>query len=168
MIELLVVMAIAAILLAVGIPSFRPLLNSMRLSTAASTLIADLSRARSEAIKRNSRMLMCVRNSAGTDCAIGAGWAGGWIVCYDDETNSSPGNGIADGLCDAPPGDGSRPNPVLSRAAASGGMTITASDTKVRFSPNGTATPLSLVLQPIDAPVTRTVVVAATGNISRK
>jgi prepilin-type N-terminal cleavage/methylation domain-containing protein len=50
--ELMVVLAISAILLTIGIPAFASLSQSSRLSSATTELIASLHLARSEAIKR--------------------------------------------------------------------------------------------------------------------
>lgn len=54
LIELMVTIAVAAILLAVAVPSFRHLIISNRLTTAANDVVTALTVARSEAIKRNA------------------------------------------------------------------------------------------------------------------
>ncbi|TXT27357.1 MAG: type IV fimbrial bioproteinis protein FimT [Gallionellaceae bacterium] len=82
-IELLVTLVIAAILAALAVPSFSSLVNDTRLSSTMARLAADLNRARSEAIKRNMRVLVCVRDAAGTNCGAGTDWSNGWLVCYD-------------------------------------------------------------------------------------
>lgn len=169
MIEVLVVMAVSALLLLIAVPSFTSTINAMRLSGVSSQLVADMTFARNEAIKRNSRMIVCVRNTAGTDCATtGSNWASGWVVCYDNETSGSPGNGIADGSCDVPPVDGSNPNPVVVRAAQKTPITLESTLTATQFSPTGTASAISVVLRNVNTVSTRTVAVAATGNISRQ
>jgi type IV fimbrial biogenesis protein FimT len=70
--ELLVAIAIAAILMAVGAPAMRDLVVSQRLRTAANNLYSDLSYARAEAIKRN----------ASVQVQAGANWASGWGVLF--------------------------------------------------------------------------------------
>ena len=175
MIELLVVIAIAAILMLVAAPSFRTFMNNTRLSSTSSKLLTDLNIARSEAIKRNSRMLVCVRNTAGNDCAAGTNWAPGWLVCYDNETSSTPGNGIPDGKCDAVPSGGSNVNPIVLGSALSNTLTLLGPSAAIRFNPNGsqgvpgagTAATLVLSLNPSTG-ITRTVTVAATGRISKQ
>ena len=86
LIELLVVLAVSAILLAVGVPSFASLIQSTRLTSATNELVASLSLARSEAIKRSGRAVMCV-SATGTSCA-GRGWHEGWLVFHDANGNA--------------------------------------------------------------------------------
>lgn len=56
LIELMVTIAVAAILLAVAVPSFRHLIISNRLTTAANNVVTAVTLARSEAIKRNANV----------------------------------------------------------------------------------------------------------------
>lgn len=53
LIEMMVTVAVAAILLTIAIPSFTHMIEQNRLKSTAETLYADLRFARSEAIKRN-------------------------------------------------------------------------------------------------------------------
>lgn len=135
MVELMVVIAIAAVLLGLGVPSFSALVNKTRLNSAASLLSNDLNLARSEAIKRNTRMLVCPPNAAGTDCqTVSPNWANGWIVCIDADS---------DGACDA--STAGTPNPISIRPALATNLTLSALDTAatpasvtlVRFNANG-------------------------------
>ena len=57
--EMLVTMAIAVILLGVGVPSFSSAILSSRLSTQASDVFGALQRARSEAITRATPVSSC-------------------------------------------------------------------------------------------------------------
>lgn len=90
LIELLVALSIAAILLAVGIPSFRSTIASNRLTSTTNDLVGTLAQARSEAIKRGVRVTVCRSNNS-TSCnnpAAGANhatnhWQQGWIVFLD-------------------------------------------------------------------------------------
>lgn len=172
-VELLVVIAIVAILVVVGAPSFSTFMNNSRLSATSSQLLNELNLARSEAIKRNMRVLVCVRNAAGTDCGSGTNWAAGWLVCYDNETDST-GNGIADGKCDVAPVDGSNPNPMVLQPALASSITLTGSASTIRFNPNGSqgtspgGTAATLLVGLTSATSTRTVTVAVTGNISKQ
>jgi type IV fimbrial biogenesis protein FimT len=79
MLELLVVVAIAALLFAIGVPTFRNASLGARLSAAANNLLASIQLARSEAIKRNLAVTVCA-SSDGATCAGGGGWEQGWIV----------------------------------------------------------------------------------------
>jgi type IV fimbrial biogenesis protein FimT len=54
LIELMVALAVAAILISAAVPGFQHLIISSRLTTTANELVAALNMARSEAIKRNA------------------------------------------------------------------------------------------------------------------
>lgn len=86
LLELMVVLAIAAILLTVGIPSFASLARSSRLSAATNEFLASLHLARAEAIKRGRRAVMCP-SATGTSCADG-GWHQGWLLFHDANNNA--------------------------------------------------------------------------------
>jgi len=86
--ELMVVMAIVAILLGIGVPSYRYITNSYRMSAEVNGLLGDLQYARAEAIKEGQTVSTCVSTN-GTTCAGGANvnWASGWIVFPDPNAN---------------------------------------------------------------------------------
>lgn len=90
LLELLVVLAIVGILLAIGLPSLRGMVVSGARSDAATGLYAALSRARSEAISRNTTVSVCARDLAASapGCAGSANWMNGWLV-YTTTTNGS-------------------------------------------------------------------------------
>ena len=71
MIELVIVVAIAIILATVGIPSMRSFMSSQRIKTTSFDMIAMLTIARSEAIKRNTPVQAAPVNSD---------WMQGWVV----------------------------------------------------------------------------------------
>lgn len=84
LIELMVTIAVLAILLAIAVPSFNDATLGSKLGSYANNLVASAHLARSEAIKRNSAVRLCV-SSNGTSCATG-GWEQGWIVLTADGT----------------------------------------------------------------------------------
>ncbi|MFA6061536.1 MAG: GspH/FimT family protein [Gallionella sp.] len=163
MMELMVVVAIAAILAAVAVPSFNGFINQTAQDSTVSQLVSDMNRARSEAIKRNTRMLICVRDAAGTDCGNGTNWQNGWLICYD--TNE-------DGTCDttAPP-DGSASNPIVVHQALGAKLTLTGLANLIRFNPNGTqggGTASTLAVGGTWAGATaKTINIAPTGHIAK-
>lgn len=87
LLELMVVLAVSAILLGIGIPSFAAFTSSSRLASATNELVSSLHLARSEAIKRNSRTVMCT-SATGTACADSGGWHQGWLVFHDANNNA--------------------------------------------------------------------------------
>lgn len=74
LLDLLITVAIAGILITIGIPSFNQIINSNRLTTNINKLVTTLYLARSEAIKRNQPVT--IRKS-------GAEWESGWTVFAD-------------------------------------------------------------------------------------
>lgn len=97
LVELMVAMAVAAILLALSLPSFNSVINSNRLTGAASDLIVSLQAARADAIRYNRRTVLCLStnaNAAIPACAAnGATNATGWIVFKDANSNGAYDNG---------------------------------------------------------------------------
>jgi type IV fimbrial biogenesis protein FimT len=88
LIELLVAMSVLTILLAVGVPSFGQFMANTQLSGYANTMFSHLALARSEAIKRNSRVAIC-KSSDGSTCASTGDWNQGWIVFADTDNSGS-------------------------------------------------------------------------------
>lgn len=80
-IELMVVVAIVAILAALAGPSFSPLIERWRVREAAETLTSSLYYARSEAIKRGGNLI--IQTNSGSD------WSTGWHVFHDINGNNT-------------------------------------------------------------------------------
>jgi type IV fimbrial biogenesis protein FimT len=85
LVELMIVIAIVAILLVIALPSFRDTFNRNRITTESNDLVTAFTLARSEAITRTVPVSVCP-SSTGTSC-IGTGaaadWGRGWIVFVD-------------------------------------------------------------------------------------
>lgn len=77
--ELLVTIAIAAILVAVALPSFRGTIQRHRLRSAADNLQAAIDYARAEAVLRASYVSLCASADSAT-CSGAATYETGWIV----------------------------------------------------------------------------------------
>jgi type IV fimbrial biogenesis protein FimT len=90
LVELMVTIGILAILMMVAIPSFNSALISYRLTSIANTFVASAQLARSEAIKRNSRVTLC-KSANGVDCTTAGGWQQGWILFNDIDNNALKG-----------------------------------------------------------------------------
>lgn len=80
LIELMVTLAIAAVLLVVGVPSFVEFQRNSELTSQTNSLVAALNAARTEAMKRNTNAYVIPGGSANK-------WSDGWIVFAD--TNRS-------------------------------------------------------------------------------
>ena len=86
MIEMLMTIAIAAILMAIAIPSFRYITNANRIAGEMNGLLGDLQLARAEAIKDGHAVTVC-QSSDGLSCTTNwNSWQSGWIV-FSDPTN---------------------------------------------------------------------------------
>jgi type IV fimbrial biogenesis protein FimT len=72
LIEMLVTLAIFAVLLMIAIPSMRPFLQSQSVKNASMDINSTVALARSEAIKRNA--IVDVTANSATD------WSRGWVV----------------------------------------------------------------------------------------
>ncbi|MBE0472948.1 GspH/FimT family pseudopilin [Rhodoferax sp.] len=87
LIELMVVVAMLAILSTLAAPALSGMVNSMRLTTAVNSLFTSFLLARSEAIKRNARAVVC-KSASGDACITTGGWEQGWIVFHDANNNA--------------------------------------------------------------------------------
>jgi len=85
MIEMLMTIAIAAILMGIAIPSFRYITNSNRIASELNGLLGDLQLARAEAIKEGRFVTVC-ESDDGANCSNSPNWQNGWIV-FSDLTN---------------------------------------------------------------------------------
>lgn len=82
LIELMVVVAIVAIMVAIATPSFVSLIQSNRVSAEVNSFAGDLQFARSEAIKQGIPVSVCA-SSDGKNCLGANTWQSGWIVFSD-------------------------------------------------------------------------------------
>lgn len=99
LIELMVTVAVLAILSALAMPSMIRLIDNSRVSGAVSEYVAAINLARSEAVRRGSRVTICAAQSP-TVCKAGAGdWTAGYIVFADD--GPAPGDPGTPGTLDA-------------------------------------------------------------------
>ena len=79
LVEMIIAVAIAAIVLGMGVPGFQQLIRANRTVTEVNRLVTALSLARSEAVKRNATVAM--RPS-------GVNWENGWVVFTDNVTQN--------------------------------------------------------------------------------
>lgn len=88
LIELLVLVALVAVILALGTPAMSSMVDSVRLTSGANTFFSSVLLARSEAAKRNARVVLC-KSPGGGACVSTGGWEQGWIVFHDANNNAS-------------------------------------------------------------------------------
>jgi type IV fimbrial biogenesis protein FimT len=87
LIELMTVLALAAIVLAAGAPNLIELVRAQQLKAATSDVFSALALARAQAMARNQRVEVVPAGENGTD------WASGWTVFVDRDDDRMPGQG---------------------------------------------------------------------------
>jgi len=89
LIEFLMVILIVAIIAAIGIPSFKYVTTSNRISTEVNNLLEDMRYARTEAVKDGMPVTVCASVSPYTACSNATAWETGWIVFADQANNQT-------------------------------------------------------------------------------
>ena len=92
-VELVVSLAIVSILMTAGVPAFSSFIQSNRLSESSFDMLATINLARTEAVKRRTRVVLC-RSADPTlttpSCGGGANtWTTGWLVFASGDNNST-------------------------------------------------------------------------------
>jgi type IV fimbrial biogenesis protein FimT len=88
-VEMLTVSLIVAILLGIGVPSYKYVGNQNRMSMEVNSLLADLQFARSEALREGKGVTACASTN-GTGCTGGATWGTGWLVYSNPNGVANP------------------------------------------------------------------------------
>ena len=86
LVELLVTLAVAMILLTVGVPGTRDFVMNARLSSYANEFVTSIQLTRATAIKQQRNAQICVSTTWNSDpptCTGGADWSDGWVVWVD-------------------------------------------------------------------------------------
>lgn len=140
LVELMVTVAIMAILATIAVPSFNDAVLGSKLNTEANSFVASAQLARSEAIKRNALVTLCA-SSNGSSCT--GAWTGGWIVLVGTTV-------------------------IYTQAPLQNGFLMSANVTSINFQPTGVgATAASLTLcraTPSVGTLQRTITVSLTGR----
>ncbi len=90
LIELLVTLSVAAIFLAIAIPSYRATINRNSIAAQVNHLLADLNYARSESITRGNPVRVCKTDNDKTCTTNSVGWQQGWLVYNDLDDDRLP------------------------------------------------------------------------------
>ena len=131
LVELIFTLAIGMIFLTLAIPSFTSLTKNNRVTTVTNELITDINLARSEALNRGVRVILCRSgNPSSTNPTCGGTantWTTGWLVFASGDTNSTFDAGV-DTL-------------IRVSQAAGGSVTIksnTTTNNNLEYNPDGT------------------------------
>lgn len=94
LIELVVTIAIVAILAAIALPNFSYSLRNNRVATQNNDLLSALNYARNEAVTRSRGVTVCAADtSTGSTpgaCADSDEWSTGWMVFVDNTVGAAP------------------------------------------------------------------------------
>jgi len=135
MVELLVTIAVAALLMGLAVPGLSSFIVKNTLSGYTNDFMATLNYARSEAIRRGATVTVCKSNT-GSDCVTGppTTWTEGWIVFVNK-------NGAVDSVDDTGP----LPHDEILRVQSTGlstGYTLNANTplkNYIAYGPDGSA-----------------------------
>jgi type IV fimbrial biogenesis protein FimT len=92
LIELLTTLAVAAIILSVGVPSFRAVIMDNRLVSQANQLVTSIKIARSAAVRYQRNATVCASanfDAAVPSCSASTDWSNGWIVWVDKDRDAT-------------------------------------------------------------------------------
>lgn len=85
LLELLILIAVLAILLSVALPSFFSAIQNSRMTAQANDLVTAFQLARSEALKRKVPISICAADTSAATPSCGSDWSEGWMVIVDAE-----------------------------------------------------------------------------------
>jgi type IV fimbrial biogenesis protein FimT len=125
LIELLVVVIIIGVVSALAFPNFQAMANGNRLTSGTNELVATLQMARMEAIRRNTRVVVCSTTN-GTSCSGAANW-GRHIAFVDTDRD-----GVVD-TGEVVVRDTTVPDPAVVNASAA------VTNNRISFRPDGVA-----------------------------
>ncbi|WP_395788651.1 GspH/FimT family pseudopilin [Aquimonas sp.] len=86
LIELMMVVAVTAVLLGLAVPSFNALMERQRLVATQNHLMAGFHYARSLAVSTHAQAVICP-SSDGLNCQTGGVWDSGWMIYVDRNRN---------------------------------------------------------------------------------
>lgn len=89
LVEALTILAITAISLLIGVPSYAGLVESQRTSSAMHLLTAHMASARLTAITYRIPTVVCPSDRAG-GCRRDGDWSQGWLMFFDADGNRQP------------------------------------------------------------------------------
>lgn len=86
LIELMVTIAVLAILISIAVPSFTTMIRNNSSLALGEELVVALNYARSEAVKRGARVALC-GSADGLNC--GGSWSDSWLVVVDGASSDT-------------------------------------------------------------------------------
>lgn len=92
LLEMMVTLAVVAILIMFGIPSMQGFTKNARLSAQSNEFITGIQLARSAAIKQQRNASICISttiSSTPPTCTGGTDWSAGWVVWVDQDRDGT-------------------------------------------------------------------------------
>ncbi len=90
LVELMITLAVAAILATAAVPSFMSMIASNRVTSASNELVTALNLAKSEAVRSGQDTVLC-KSGDGVGC--GGAWSDGWLLFNDANGDGKKGDG---------------------------------------------------------------------------
>ena len=145
MVELMVGMAIIAILAMIGAPNMLQWMQNAQVRGAAESIQNGLQLARAEAVRRNTQVRFQLTSSADSGCAVagdGTATAANWVISIDDPS----------GNCGANPSDDTAPRIIQTKPATEGtaNVQVIADQATLIFNATGRLTPVPAAAIDID------------------
>jgi len=88
LIEIMVTVAVLAVLLVAAAPAMTDMVLNNRMAGLSNDLMSDLAIARSEALKRGQRVVLCKNAGNDSSCSTGL-WADGWLLYLDADNDTT-------------------------------------------------------------------------------
>lgn len=93
LLELMMVVSLAGLVMMLGIPSFRDMVANNRITSHTNELVMAINMARSEAVKRNVRVILCRSadpSATPPTCSGSANtWTTGWLMFASGDANNT-------------------------------------------------------------------------------
>lgn len=136
LVEMIVVMAIVAMLVMMAVPSLTGWAINARIRTTAEAVQSGLQLAKSEAVARNTRVRFQLTSTLDNSCVAAVNGAN-WVVNLDPNADPTE----VEGACDAAPSDVNAPFILQTRPAAAGSGTSQVAATAASVAFNGLGRP---------------------------
>lgn len=133
LVELLIGLAIIAVLFALGSPAFTSWIQNSQIRTAAEAIQNGLHLARGEAVRRNTSVRFQLTSAVTATCALST-TGGNWVVSLDSPA----------GACNSAPSDTVAPRIIQIRSSAEGSpnAAVAAGQATIIFNGLGRVTPV--------------------------
>lgn len=115
LVELLVTLAIVAMLVMAAVPSFTGAIVNSRIRATGEAILTGIQLAKSEAVARNARVRFQLTSTLDGSCALSTTGAN-WVINLDPNADATE----VEGRCNAAPSDAAAPFILQTRPAASG------------------------------------------------